>query len=73
MNSTATRPGLGQAFSTLRFQDRKELCAFCPSQLDVVRFLQLCQRFSKTVHAGLLIVKLLGRLQLSLLQPDWGT
>jgi hypothetical protein len=31
----------------------------CPSQLDAVRFSQLFQRFSKTVHAGLLIVKLL--------------
>jgi len=31
----------------------------CPSQLDAVRFRQLFQRFSKTVHAGLLIVKLL--------------
>ena len=30
-----------------------------PSQLDVVRFRQLFQRFSKAVHAGLLIVKLL--------------
>jgi hypothetical protein len=25
----------------------------CPSQLDAVRFRQLFQRFSKTVHAGL--------------------
>jgi hypothetical protein len=25
----------------------------CPSQLDMVRFHQLFQRFSKTVHAGL--------------------
>jgi hypothetical protein len=39
----------------------------CPSQLDAVRFRQLFQRFSKTVHAGLLIVKLLLRLQLSML------
>ena len=31
----------------------------CPSQLDVVRFRQLSQRFSETVHAGLVIVKLL--------------
>jgi hypothetical protein len=30
----------------------------CPSQLDAVRFRQLFQRFSKAVHAGLLIVKL---------------
>jgi len=35
----------------------------CPSQLDAVRFRQLFQRFSKTVHAGLLMVKLLWRLQ----------
>ena len=31
----------------------------CPSQLDAVRFRQLFQRFSETVHAGFLIVKLL--------------
>jgi hypothetical protein len=31
----------------------------CPSQLDAVRFRQLFQRFPETVHAGLLIVKLL--------------
>ena len=42
----------------------------CPSQLDAVRFRQLFQRFSKTVHAGLLIVKLLWRLQLVTLQSN---
>ena len=42
----------------------------CPSQLDAVRFRQLFQRFSETVHAGLLIVKLLWRLQLVTLQPN---
>jgi hypothetical protein len=42
----------------------------CPSQLDTVRFRQLFQRFSKTVRAGLLIVKLLWRLQLTTPQPN---
>ncbi len=31
----------------------------CPSHLDAVRFRQLFQRFSESVHAGLVIVKLL--------------
>jgi hypothetical protein len=38
---------------------RRAVSFLCPSQLDVVRFRQLFQRVSKTVHAGLLIVKLL--------------
>jgi hypothetical protein len=42
----------------------------CPSQLDAVRFRQLFQRFSKAVHPGLLIVKLLCRPQLITLQPN---
>ena len=42
----------------------------CPSQLDAVRFRQLFQRFSKAVHAGLVLVKLLWRLQLVTSQPN---
>jgi hypothetical protein len=37
----------------------RDVSFLCPSQLDAVRFRQLFQRFSRTVHAGLVIVKLL--------------